>query len=85
MEKTLILGKTEGKRRGKQRMRWLDSITDSMDINLDNLWEIVKEREVWYAVAMRLHKVRHDLVTEQQQEVEDTEKEEEERRGRWVR
>ena len=47
MEKTLMLGKTEGKRRrGQQRMRWLDSFTDSMDMNLNNVWELVKDREV---------------------------------------
>ena len=45
LEKTLMLGKTEGKRRGQQRMRWLDSITDTMDMNLSELWKIVKDRE----------------------------------------
>ena len=48
LEKTQMLGKTEGKRRrGWQRIRWLDSITDSMDVNLSKLWEIVEDRGVW--------------------------------------
>ena len=52
LEKTLTLGKIEGKRRrGRHRMRWLDSITDSMNMNLNSLWEMVKDREVWCAVV----------------------------------
>ena len=52
MEKTLMLGKIEGKRRrGQQRMRWLFAIIDSMDMNLSNLWEIVKDREVWHGTV----------------------------------
>ena len=52
LEKTLMLGKVEGKRRrGRQRLRWLDGITDSVDINLSKLQEIVKNREAWHAAV----------------------------------
>ena len=57
LEKTLMLGKTEGRRRrGQQRMRWLDGITDSMDMILSKFWEMVKGREAWLAVVHRVTK-----------------------------
>ena len=54
LEKTLVLGETEDGRRGWQRMRWLDSITDSIDMNLSKFWEIVKDRGTWHAAVHRV-------------------------------
>ena len=69
LEKTLILGKTEDRRRrGRQRMRWLDGISNSMNMNLKKIREIVKDREAWQTVVRGVERVRQDLETKPQQQ-----------------
>ena len=73
LETILMLGEIEGKRRrGWHRIRWLNSITDSMDLNLSKLWKIIKDRKPDVLQSMGLQRVRHDLATEQQQSMSQT-------------
>ena len=72
LKKHLMLGKTEDRRRGCQRMRWLDGITDATNMNSGKLQEMVRDREVWCAAVHGVATVGHDWMTEQQQSMEHT-------------
>ena len=64
-----MLGKIDGRRRGHQRMRWLDSITDARDMNLGKLLEMVRDREAWCSAVHGSQRVRHDWATEQENKI----------------